>query len=396
MTKQINVGLIGYKFMGKAHSQAYRNVNFYFDPKSEYRLKTICGRNEENVAAAARKYGWESYETNWKKVIEREDIDLVDIGTPSNFHKDIAIAAAKAGKHVLCEKPLALSLKDSYEMLEAVTKAGVKHMVGFSYRRVPAIALAKKLIDEGRIGRIHHVRAVYLQDWIVDPNFPLVWRLDKEVAGSGAHGDLNAHIIDLARYLCGEFKEVNGMSETFIKERPVGGDMDGGLGATGGEASEYGEVTVDDATLFMARFTNGAIGSFEATRFATGRKNKECIEINGSDGSIVFDFERMNELHFYSRNDEDHIQGFKTIMVTDPVHDYMSAWWPAGHIIGYEHTFTHQAFDFAEAIANDQDIYPNFEDGVRCQEVIEAVETSITNRSWVNVEELRNRVLQQN
>ncbi|PPA68958.1 Gfo/Idh/MocA family protein [Jeotgalibacillus proteolyticus] len=389
---ELNIGLIGYKFMGKAHSQAYRNVNFYFEPSLDYRLKVLCGRNEKNVKEASEKYGWEEYETDWRKVVERDDIDLVDIGTPTNTHKEIAIAAARAGKHVLCEKPLALSLADANEMLREVKKAGVKHMVGFTYRRVPAIALAKRLIDEGRIGAIHHVRANYLQDWIVDPEFPLVWRMDKAVAGSGSHGDLNAHMIDLARYLCGEFEEVMGMSKTFVKERPDGGDMDGGLGASTGDQAKLGKVTVDDATLFLANFENGAIGNFEATRFATGRKNKNCIEINGSKGSIAFNFERMNELQFFSKEDEEHIQGFRTILVTEPCHKYMSSWWPAGHIIGYEHCFTHQAFDLIEAIASDQKISPDLEDGVRCQEVIEAVEQSIEKRGWVKIESLREHV----
>ncbi|OQP13058.1 MULTISPECIES: Gfo/Idh/MocA family protein [Geobacillus] len=388
MKKKIRVGMVGYKFMGKAHSQAFRNVNFYFDVDGEYELKAICGRNKEGVASAAQRYGWESYETDWRALIERDDIDLIDIGTPTDSHKEIAIAAARAGKHVICEKPMALSVADAREMLKAVREAKVKHMIGFTYRRVPAIALAKRLIDEGRIGQIYHVRAQYLQDWIVDPNFPLVWRLDSAVAGSGAHGDLNAHIIDLARYLCGEFDEVIGLEKTFIKQRPLGGTMDGGLGAIGGDGP-LGEVTVDDATLFLARFKNGAIGSFEATRFATGRKNYEYVEINGSLGSIVFNFERMNELEFYSREDESHIQGFRKILVTEPgVHRYIDAWWPPGHIIGYEHAFTHQAYDFLQAIVQDKDIAPDFEDGLRCQEVLEAVKKSIEIRAWVKVENI--------
>lgn len=389
MKKKISVGLVGYKFMGKAHSQAYRNVNYYFNSTVEYELASICGRNERNVQKAAETFGWHSYETDWRQLIQREDIDLIDIGTPSNSHKEIAIAAAQAGKHVLCEKPLALTLKDAKEMLKAVEKTGVKNMVGFSYRRVPAIALAKKLIDQGEIGDIYHVRAAYLQDWIIDPSFPLVWRLDKNIAGSGAHGDLNAHMIDLARYLCGEFEEVVGMAKTFIKERPVGGDMDGGLSSLTSKESTYGEVTVDDTALFLANFENGAVGSFEATRFAAGRKNRNMIELNGSKGSIAFNFERMNELQFYSRQDDREIQGFRTILVTEPEHDYLKAWWPPGHIIGYEHTFTHQAYDLAQAIAYDQEIAPDFEDGVRCQEVLEAVERSIRQREWISIKSLQ-------
>ncbi|SDI56603.1 Gfo/Idh/MocA family protein [Natribacillus halophilus] len=371
----IKVGLIGYKFMGKAHTQAYRNTNFYFEPQAPYQLKVICGRNEKSVKSAAHTYGWESYETDWRSVIERDDIDLIDIGTPSNTHKDIAIAAAKAGKHVLTEKPMALSVSDAKEMLQAVTEAGVQHMVSFNYRRIPAIALAKRLLSEGRIGDVYHIRAHYLQDWLADPQSPFAWRLDKNVAGSGAHGDLNAHIVDLARYLVGEFAEVIGLSETFVKERPV--DSDEGKR----------DVTVDDTTLFMARFDNGAVGSFEATRYATGRKNKKYIEINGSGGSIVFDFKSMNELQFFSNEDEEHIQGYKTILVTEPdAHDYMKAWWPPGHLIGYEHTFTHQANDLANAITREHPVYPNFEDGLRCQQVLEAVENSVKTRTWEIVE----------
>ncbi|QQK77340.1 Gfo/Idh/MocA family oxidoreductase [Salicibibacter cibarius] len=373
--RYIKVGLIGYKFMGKAHTQAYKNTNFYFEPQDPFQLKVICGRNEKSVKSAAHTYGWESYETDWRSVVERNDIDLIDIGTPSNTHKDIAIAAAKAGKHVLTEKPMALSVRDAKEMLKAVTDAGVQHMVSFNYRRIPAIALAKRLITEGRLGDVYHIRAHYLQDWLANPQSPFAWRLDKTIAGSGAHGDLNAHIVDLTRYLIGEFDEVVGMSETFVKERP----------AENGEGKR--NVTVDDTTLFLARFDNGAVGNFEATRYATGRKNHEYIEINGSMGSIVFNFERMNELQFFSKEDEHYLQGYRNILVTEPeVHEYMNAWWPPGHLIGYEHAFTHQASDLARAITQQQPVYPNFEDGLRCQQVLEAVDNSILSRTWEKVE----------
>jgi len=388
MPKYINVGLVGYQFMGKAHSHAYKDMAFFFPDAEAYPvMKAICGRNEEAVRKAAERFGWESYETDWRRLVERDDIDLVDISSPGNTHHDIAIAAAEAGKHVFCEKPLANNLKEAREMLEAVRKAGVKHMVAFNYRRVPAVALAKRLIDEGKIGKIYHWRAVYLQDWIIDPDFPLVWRLQKDKAGSGPHGDLNAHIIDLARYLVGEITEVVGTCETFIKERPLVEEVEAGLGARAG--AKKGEVTVEDAMLFLARFENGALGSFEATRFAGGRKNYNRFEINGSKGSIVFNLERLNELEFYSREDEAHVQGFRTILVTDGQnHPYISAWWPAGHIIGWEHTFVHEVYDLMNAIARDEMPQPDFADGVRTQEVLEAVMKSVEERSWVRTDEV--------
>ena len=276
MAKEIRIGLVGYKFMGKAHSNAYLNVARFFDLPAPPVMRAICGRSEAAVREVARRWGWESVETDYRRLVARDDIDLIDIATPNNTHAKIAIAAAKAGKHVVSEKPLAMNVAEAGEMLRAVTTAGVRHMVWFNYRRIPAIALARKLIQQGELGRIFHIRAAYLQDWIVDPGFPLVWRLRKAIAGSGAHGDLNAHITDLARYLVGEFESVVGMSETFVKERPLEAEASG-LSARGGR--KKGKVTVDDAALFLARFRNGAIGSFEGTRFATGRKNGERLEI---------------------------------------------------------------------------------------------------------------------
>jgi len=383
MPKTVNVGMVGYKFMGKAHSNAYRQVTRFFPCSAIPVMKAICGRDEKGVREAAQTYGWESYETSWEKLVQREDIDLVDICVSNNMHHPIAVAAAKAGKHVFCEKPLANNLAEAKEMLAAVQKAKVKHMVCFNYRRVPAIALAKRLIEEGRLGPIYHFRAVYLQDWIVNPDFPLVWRLRKELAGSGAHGDLNAHLIDLAHYLVGEISEVVGMSETFIKERPLSAETTADLRAVAGK--EKGKVTVDDTVLFLARFKNGALGSFEATRFAIGRKNYERIEINGSKGSLVFNFERMNELEFYSLEDPEHIQGFRTILATENLHPYAGAWWPPGHLIGYEHTFIHTVYDLLECLAKDKLPSPSFVDGVRCQEVLEAVMKSVEKKSWLPV-----------
>ncbi|MSS70297.1 MAG: Gfo/Idh/MocA family oxidoreductase [Candidatus Latescibacteria bacterium] len=389
MPKEINVGLVGYSFMGKAHSHAYRDVEMFFDSGAVPVMKAICGRNEVAVAAAAKKFGWEGYETSWKKLVERDDIDLVDISTPGDSHRDIAVAAAAAGKHIFCEKPLANTLAEAREMLDAVQKAKVKHMVAFNYRRVPAVALARQLIEEGRIGKIYHWRAVYLQDWIMDPNFPLVWRLVKKQAGSGPHGDLNAHIIDLAHYLVGDISDVVGMDTTFIKERPMPEGIDASLGArVGGGRRRMGRVTVDDATLFLARFKNGAIGSFEATRFAGGRRNHNRFEINGSKGSLAFNLEKMNELQFYSRDDEPHMQGFREIVVNEKAHPYIAAWWPPGHIIGWEHTFVHEVHDLLSSIVRGKPVHPDFEDGVRVQAVLEGVSLSAREKRWVKISEL--------
>jgi len=387
MPKQVNVGLVGYSFMGKAHSHAYKDMAFFF-PEAEACpvMKAICGRTETAVKDACGQFGWEGYETDWRKLVGREDIDLVDVSTPGDSHKEIAIAAAEAGKHVFCEKPLANDLAEAREMLAAVEKAGVKSMVAFNYRRVPAIAFAKQLIEAGKIGEIYHWRAVYLQDWIMDPEFPLVWRLQKEKAGSGPHGDLNAHITDLARYLVGDISEVVGMSETFIKERPLVAAVDDALGARA--SKEMGAVTVEDAMLFLARFENGALGSFEGTRFAGGRRNHNRFEINGSKGSIAFNLEKMNELQYYSCEDDEGMQGFREIIVNEGAHPYMSAWWPPGHIIGWEHTFVHEVYDLMNAIATDTDVHPDFGEGVKCQEVLEAVAKSLEERSWVKISEV--------
>ncbi|NLJ67052.1 MAG: Gfo/Idh/MocA family oxidoreductase [Clostridiales bacterium] len=387
MKDTLNIGLVGYKFMGKAHSNAFRKVGMFFEPSLRLNMKAICGRDEEWVKESAEKFGWEGYETSWENLVKRDDIDVIDITAPSNFHKEIAIAAAEAGKHIFCEKPLALNLKDAREMLEVVKKANVKHQIGFNYRFAPAVQLAKKLIDEGKIGKIYHYRAHYLQDFIIDPCFPLVWRLDKDVAGSGSHGDLGAHFVDLARFLVGEFDEVIGMSETFIKERPIVERMTG-LTATAQEGAEMGKVTVDDATIFMARFKNGALGSFEATRFAAGHKNDMFFEINGSKGSIRFSVERMNELEYYSVEDEEGLQGFRLLQVTEDIHPYADAWWPVGHVIGYEHTFVHEMYEFIEAIAKDKPTNPSFNDGVKCSQILEAVDVSIENRQWIEVDSL--------
>lgn len=385
--EKLNVGLIGYKFMGKAHSNALQRIGMFFNPSVNIGMKAICGREESWVRESAERFGWEGYETSWEKLIQRPDIDIIDITAPSNAHKEIALGAAEAGKHIFCEKPLALNLKDAREMLAVVEKSKVKHQIGFNYRFAPAIQLAKKFIDEGRLGKIYHFRALYLQDWIIDPNFPLVWRLDKKVAGSGSHGDLGAHLIDLARYLVGDFERVMGMSKTFIHQRPIVEKMTG-LSGKAQEGAQMGEVTVDDATLFLTEFKNGALGSFEATRFATGHKNAMSFEINGSKGSVRFAFERMNELEYYNNEDDEGTHGFRVIQATEGGHPYMHAWWPTGHVIGYEHTFVHELYEFVEAIAHDRPASPDFNDGVKCSQVLEAVDLSIAERQWIQVDSL--------
>jgi len=335
----IRVALLGTKFMGKAHSQAYRNVNMYFPDAPQVEMKVIVGRNPGETETARRLFGWQEASTDWKTTVARSDIDLVDVSTTGDTHCEMAVAAAAAGKHIVCEKPLANTLSDARKMLAAAEKAKVRHLIMHNYRRVPAVTLARKLIEEGRLGKIYHFRARYLQDWAMSPDLHLVWRFSAESAGSGALGDLGAHIIDLGRYLCGEITEVAATLETFIKQRPV---------APG--ASRKAKVTVDDAAVLLARFKNGALGTLEATRFARGRKNQNTFEINGDKGSISFDLEHLNVLKFYSAEEPPEVQGFHDILcVTKGVHPYADAWWFDGHILGYEHTFTHTIYDFLKA-----------------------------------------------
>jgi predicted dehydrogenase len=382
--KKLNIGLVGYKFMGKAHSNAYRKMGMFFDMPAEIELKALCGREEAWLLQNAKTLGWSECETDWRKLVSREDIQIIDITSPSNTHKEIAVAAMENGKHIFCEKPLALNAGDAKEMLNTAVSNNVKHQIGFNYRYAPAVVLAKKLIDEGKLGKLFHFRGRYLQDFIIDPSFPRVWRLDKSIAGSGSHGDLGAHVIDLARFLVGEFSNVIGMSKTFIKERPIVEKMQG-LSANAGTSTEMAPVTVDDATLFLAEFENGVLGTFEATRFAAGHKNALEFEINGSKGSIKFELERLNELQFFSREDEAGTQGFRTIGVTEEVHPFMTHWWPAGHIIGYEHTFVHELHSFISAIVNNSETTPSFYDGYKCAQVMDAVDLSIDERAWVSV-----------
>ncbi|WP_306213712.1 Gfo/Idh/MocA family protein [Actinoplanes sp. RD1] len=387
---QLRVGMVGHAFMGAAHSQAWRTVNHAFDLPLSARMSVVCGRDEARVAAAAAKLGWESHATDWRDVVTRDDIDLIDVCTPGDTHAEIACAALAAGKHVLCEKPLANSVAEAREMASAAATAqaqGIRTMCGFNYRRVPAVALMRKLVADGRIGTVRHVRAVYLQDWIVDPEFPLVWRLRKDVAGSGALGDIGAHIVDLTQFVTGQLiTGVSALTETFVRERPLPSSSAGLAAAGNGAGSPLGEVTVDDAALFLARLDGGAVATYEATRFATGRKNGLRVELNGSLGSVAFDFERMNELEFYDATLPSDEQGFTRILVTEPDHPYMSAWWPAGHLIGYEHSFTHEVRDLLEAVATGTDPAPSFADALQVQLVLDAVERSAATSAWVPVE----------
>ncbi len=379
----LNICLVGYKFMGKAHSQAWQTVDRFFDLDAQPVMKVVCGRDASAVADFAKRWGWEQSSDDWQNAVGRKDVDLVDISSPGNTHCEIAVAAAQAGKHVFCEKPLTFSVAESKKMLAAVREAGVQHMVNFNYRRCPAVSLARQMIDAGEIGEIRHMRCTYLQDWLVDPEFPMNWRMRSETAGSGAHGDLGAHSIDLARYLAGEISEVAGMKKTFIQERPAEG-LSSGLTATAGKGTE--QVSVDDASVFLAKFANGALGTFEATRLAPGRKNYNRFEINGSRGSLVWCFERLNELQYYSTTDPSTKQGFRTILATEEDHPYAGNWWPPGHMLGYEHGFTNAASDLIQSIANNQNCSPDFQDGAQCIAVLEAVDQSIETASWSSVE----------
>ncbi|WP_033438543.1 Gfo/Idh/MocA family protein [Saccharothrix sp. NRRL B-16314] len=379
MTDEIGVGMVGHAFMGAVHSHAWRNVHRFFDVPLTPRLAVLGGRDAARTGQAATKYGWAAVETDWRALVARDDVQLVDICTPGDTHAEIALAALAAGKHVLCEKPLANTVAEAEAMTAAAEEAatrGVRSMVAFNYRRVPAIALARKLVGEGRIGDVRHVRAVYLQDWLSDPESPMTWRLRRELAGSGALGDLGAHIVDAAQFVTGDLiTGVSGTTETFVRSRP---DGDG-----------RGEVTVDDAAVFMARFSSGALGTFEATRYALGRKNAMRLEVNGTRGSLAFDFEAMNELSVYFE-DDGQAAGFRRILVTEPDHPYFGAWWPPGHLIGYEHTFTHEVADFLTAIGGGQDPAPSFADGLRVQRVLAAVEESAGQQSaWTTIGEPR-------
>ncbi|MEU4399046.1 Gfo/Idh/MocA family oxidoreductase [Micromonospora orduensis] len=389
--RELRIGMVGYAFMGAAHSQAWRTVNRVFDLPARARMALICGRDTGKVADAADRLGWDAYTTDWRDLINRDDIDVVDVCTPGDSHAEIALAALAAGKHVLCEKPLANTVAEARAMTAAAETArasGVRSMCGFNYRRVPAVTMMRQLVADGRLGVIRHVRATYLQDWIVDPQFPLVWRLQKDRAGSGALGDIGAHIIDLTQFVTGQrITGVSAVTETFVKERPLPAESSGLAATVDGGSSPTGPVTVDDAAVFVARLDGGALATYEASRFATGRKNALRVEINGSLGSVVFDLERLNELEFYDATRPAAEQGFSRILVTEGEHPYMSAWWPPGHIIGYEHSFTHEMRDFIEAVATGVDPAPSFADGLQVQLVLDAVTRSAElGSSWTEVE----------
>ncbi|WP_442574094.1 Gfo/Idh/MocA family protein [Microbacterium sp. F51-2R] len=383
----LRVAMIGYGFMGAAHSVGWRQAPRMFELPGAVEMAVVVGRDAEAVADAAARWGWQESATDWREVIARDDIDIVDIVTPGDSHAEIAIAALEAGKHVLCEKPLANTVAEAEAMADAASRAaarGVRSMVGFTYRRVPAVTFLRDLIAQGAVGRIAQVRAAYRQDWLVDPEMPLAWRLQKEHAGSGALGDIGAHIIDMTQFVTGlSVDAVSGVVDTIVKERPLQGS---GSGLSGTAAEGYGEVTVDDVAIFTGRLSTGALVSFEATRFATGRKNDLSIEVSGDKGALRFDLEDLNTLWFYDRTAPEATQGFTRILVTEAQHPYVSAWWPAGHMLGYEHGFSHQVVDLVTAIAEGTDPQPSFEEGLSVQRVLAAVEESSAHESaWVRV-----------
>lgn len=385
---RLGVAMIGHLFMGRAHSQAWRTAPRFFDLPVTPEMTVLVGRSAERTQAAAEKLGWAEAQTDWRAVLERDDVDLVDICTPGDSHAEIAEAALAAGKHVLVEKPLANTVQEAESMAAVARRArefGVRASVGFTYRRMPAMQLARQLVAEGRIGEIRQVRAQYLQDWLADAQEPLGWRLDKEKAGSGALGDIGAHIVDMTCFLTGQrFAGVSGMLETFVHERPIAASS-AGLSGTAGEGR--GPVTVDDAALATGRLESGATVSLEASRFAWGRKNAMRIELSGTQGAIAFDFEDMNVLQVYDAAEPARTAGFRRVQVTDPQHPYLEAWWPPGHALGYEHGFTHQVVDLLRAIAAGENPTPSFDDGLHVQRVLDAVErSSLNDNRWTAIQ----------
>src|SRR5437868_13515771 len=375
--KELRVGMIGYGFMGRAHSNAYKQVGQFFPSNHRVVLKAACARDAGKVKAFADKWGYESTETDWRKLVERKDIDCVDICTPNNTHCEIALAAAAAGKMILCEKPLAMNGPEALKMAEAVEKAGVPNMVWYNYRRVPAVTLAKQLIDEGRLGKIFHYRAKFLQDWTISPELPQggtgLWRLDVAAAGSGVTGDLLAHCIDTALWLNGGLDTINAMTETFVKERKHN--------LTG----KVEKVGIDDACAFLARFKNGSLATFESTRYARGHKALYTFEINGEQASIFWDLHDLHRLQYFEHRDEGRVRGWRNLHITDGDHPYMDKWWVPGLQIGYEHSFVHQVADFLEGVAKNKPAMPDFRDALRTQQVCDAVLQSAREQKWVTV-----------
>jgi predicted dehydrogenase len=384
MSKPLNIGMIGYGFMGRAHSNAYRQVSQFYKHEHRPVLKACCARNEEKIKAFAQNWGYESYETDWRKLIARKDIDVIDIGSPNNTHREIVLAAAAAGKMILCEKPLSMNVAEGEEMVAAVEKAKLPNMVWFNYRRVPAISLAKQVVDEGRIGRPFHYRATYLQDWTIAEDVPqggpALWRLDAAVAGSGVTGDLLAHSIDTAEWLNGPIKRVSAATETFVKER------------THVETGKKQSVAIDDACMFLAIFANGSMGTFESTRYARGRKNYNTFELNGERGSVFFDLEDPHILQYFKYADpktgekvESHLTGWQRVNVTNFEHPYMDKWWVPGCTIGYEHTFTNALADFLTGLETGKPVQPDFRSALHTQKVCDAVLASAKSGQWVEI-----------
>jgi len=376
--KPLRIGLIGYGFMGRTHSNAFRKVpNFFPELKYEPQLAAVCARNKDRAQAFADQWGYESVETDWKKLIARDDIDVIDIAAPNNVHHEIAIAAAKAGKAILCEKPLALDCKEGEEMVREVEKAGVANMVWYNYRRIPAVTMAKEMIDEGRLGKIYHYRSNFLQDWTINADLPqggaALWRLDAQAAGSGVTGDLLAHCIDTAVWLNGGIKDVSAMTETFIKER------------VHQDTGEKMPVTIDDACVFHCHFNNGSLGLFESTRYARGHKALYTLEINGENASIRWDLHDLNRLEFFDYSDEGIVRGWRSIHVSDGDQPYMGNWWVPGLCIGYEHTFVHQVADFLRSLDKGEVCSPTFREALETAKICDAVLDSAKNRRWEDV-----------
>ena len=377
--KKLNIGLVGYGFMGRAHSNAFRQVGKFFDVTYEPTLKAVCARDESKVKGFARQWGWESVETDWKNLVKRKDVDLIDIASPNDTHAEIAVAAAKNGKMVLCEKPLGLNAAESEKIVKAVEKAGVPNMVWYNYRRLPAVTLAKQLVDEGKLGRIFHYRAKFLQDWTISKDLPQggagLWRLDVNVAGSGVTGDLLAHCIDTAMWLNGGIESVTGMTETFVKQRKH---------ALTGKVEKVG---IDDASAFLARFNNGSLATFESTRYARGHKALYTFEINGEHASIAWDLQDLHLLQYFDHRDEGATRGWRSIHITDSDHPYMKHWWVPGLQIGYEHSFTHQVADFLQGLETGKIPGPSFRDGLATDYVTDAVLSSAKSGRWVKVKQ---------
>ena len=372
--KEIRIALLGHRFMGRAHSNAWRQVSKFFDPPLNPVLKVVCGRDRDDLQSFADRWGWEEVETDWLKVIERDDVDIIDIALPTYLHAETAIAAAEAGKHIFCEKPFCNTLHQAEAMLETAEKAGVVHYLNHNYRRCPAVHLARQMIDAGELGKILHWRGAYQQSWLLNPDHPIDWKLRKKTAAAGPLWDLGSHAIDLAHYLVGDFASITCQTTQFQSKRPLAED-----------SSKTGNVEVECSALMLAEFENGAQGTIETTRYASGRRNRHTFEVYGTGGALCWDMEDMNRLRFYSEKDPRTTAGFRDIMVNEPVHDYAKNWWPPGHIIGYEHAFVHAAADFLQAIHDKQGITPDFHDGVRIAKVLEAALESAENGSRVRL-----------